>query len=324
MKLPKNSEELLSNLEYLINQTYKVENEFKELKAILNGVIEFLPQAIWVLDNSQNIIAQNSKAKNLHQILETNESEIEIEINNQFYLVQKSNLEDKTIISATNITEQKRNQRLISMGQMAAHLAHEIRNPIGSVSILLSVLSKKCNATNIINEIKQSIFRVERIIKTTLLFSKGVKIHPKIFYISSLEKELKNIIKYYSYTKDIEFIFFMPDIEMKADFELLLLVLQNLIFNAIDAIEEDEKGEGIIEVIYEKTDNYHIFHIYDSGIEFVNKEILFDTFKTTKTKGNGLGLSLSKQIIEAHHGNITLSHYKKGFNIKIPLNLYNF
>jgi two-component system NtrC family sensor kinase len=226
MKLPQNSEELLSNLEHLINQTYEVEKEFKEFKNILNGVIEFLPQAIWVIDKENNIIAQNSKAKNLPEILQTNESEIEL--NNQFYLVQKSNLEDKTIISATNITEQKRNQRLISMGQMAAHLAHEIRNPIGSVSILLSVLSKKCNANSIIMEIKQAIFRVERIIKTTLLFSKGVIIKPKTFYISELEKELKNVIKYYSYSKNIEFIFFMPDIEINADFELLLLVLQNL------------------------------------------------------------------------------------------------
>jgi two-component system NtrC family sensor kinase len=319
MKLPQNSEELLSNLEYLINQTYEVEKEFKELKNILNGVIEFLPQAIWVIDKENNIIAQNSKAKNLPEILKTNESEIEL--NKQFYLVQKSNLEDKTIISATNITEQKRNQRLISMGQMAAHLAHEIRNPIGSVSILLSVLSKKCNATNIIMEIKQSIFRVERIIKTTLLFSKGVIIKPKTFYISELEKELKSIIKYYSYSKDIEFIFFMPNIEIKADFELLLLVLQNLIFNAIDAIEEDNKDEGLVEIIYEKKEQNHIFHIYDSGIPFENKNILFDAFKTTKTKGNGLGLALSLQIIQAHNGNITLSENKKGFDIQIPCNL---
>jgi signal transduction histidine kinase len=319
MKLPQNSEELLSNLEYLINQTYEVEKEFKELKNILNGVIEFLPQAIWVIDKENNIIAQNSKAKNLPEILKTNESEIEL--NKQFYLVQKSNLEDKIIISATNITEQKRNQRLISMGQMAAHLAHEIRNPIGSVSILLSVLSKKCNATNIIMEIKQAIFRVERIIKTTLLFSKGVIIKPKTFYISELEKELKNVIKYYSYSKNIEFIFFMPDIEINADFELFLLVLQNLIFNAIDAIEENSEDEGLIEIIYEKNEDNHLFHIYDSGIPFENKNILFDAFKTTKTKGNGLGLALSLQIIKAHNGEITLSNNKKGFDIQIPCDL---
>ena len=213
MQLPQNSEELLSNLEYLINQTYEVEKEFKELKNILNGVIEFLPQAIWVIDEENQIIAQNSKAKKLPEILHSKETEIEI--NNQFYLIQKSNLKEKTIISATNITEQKRNQRLISMGQMAAHLAHEIRNPIGSISILLSVLNRKCDAKNIISDIKKALFRVERIIKSTLLFSKGVKIKPKIFFISELEKELKEIINYYSWTKEIEFIYFCPLLKFK-------------------------------------------------------------------------------------------------------------
>jgi len=317
MKLPQNSQELLSNLEYLINQTYEVENEFKELKNILNGVIEFLPQALWVIDNDGNIIAQNSKASTLPDILKTDEPEIEIK--DKVYLIQKSNLNDKIIISATDITEQKRNQRLISMGQMAAHLAHEIRNPIGSISILLSILNKKCNANEIIFDIKQAIFRVERIIKSTLLFSKGVKIKPKTFLVSELKKELENIVSYYSYTKEIDFIYFLPDIEINADFELLLLVLQNMIFNAIDAIEEDENELGLIEIIYQKDNNFHYFNIYDSGIEFENKNILFDTFKTTKTKGNGLGLSLSLQIIKAHNGEINLSENKKGFTIKIPL-----
>ena len=209
------------------------------------------------------------------------------------------------------------------MGQMAAHLAHEIRNPIGSISILLSILNKKCNASEIIKDIKQAIFRVERIIKSTLLFSKGVKIDLKKFLISNLEIELKKIIGYYSYTKQIEFIYFLPEIEILADFELLLLVLQNIIFNAIDAIEEDENEEGIIEILYEKDDKYHYFHIYDTGIPFENKNILFNPFKTTKTKGNGLGLVLSQQIISAHNGKITISNRKKGFDIKIPLNLTN-
>jgi len=319
MKLPKDSQELLANLEYLINQTYEVEKEFKELKEILNGVIEFLPQAIWVIDKDKNIIAQNSKAKNLSKILDA--STDEIEINDKVYLIQKSTLEDKIIISATDITEQKRNQRLISMGQMAAHLAHEIRNPIGSISILLSVLNKKCDAKEIIKDIKQAIFRVERIIKSTLLFSKGVKIKPKKFLIKELQKELQESINYYSYTKDIEFIYFLPEIEIEADFDLLLLVLQNMIFNAIDAIEEDEDDKGLVEILYSDDKDYHCFNIYDSGIPFESKNILFEAFKTTKTKGNGLGLALAQQIINAHNGEISLSSQKKGFIIKIPKKL---
>ena len=315
MELPQSQKELLENLEKLIAQTYEAEKEFIELKNILNGVIEFLPQALWVIDKSGEIVVQNSKAKEFDFI----PKEGEIEHNNKIYLVQTSHIKDKKIISATDITEQKRNERLIAMGQMAAHLAHEIRNPIGSISILLSLLKKSCPNNEMIDEMKSAIFRIERIIKSTLLFSKGIRLNKKTFLLSSLQKELEENIKYYSHSKDIKFIYFLPDIEIKADFDLLLLVLQNMIINAIDAIEEDENENGLIEVIYEKDNNYHIINIYDSGKEFEDKNILFEPFKSTKTKGNGLGLALSKEIIQAHEGKIELAKEKKGFKIYLPI-----
>ena len=314
MDLPSSNEELLKNLEKLIARTYEVEKEFIELKNILNGVIEFLPQALWVVDKNNEIIVQNSKAKEFDFI----PSEGEIEVGSKHYLIQSSTIKDKKIISATDITEQKRNERLIAMGQMAAHLAHEIRNPIGSISILLSLLKNTCPANEIVDEMKSAVFRIERIIKSTLLFSKGLQLKIRDFAISEFEKELKESIKYYSHSKEIKFVFFLPNIKMRGDFDLLLLVLQNMIFNAIDAIEEDEKEEGIIEVLYESDKDFHIFNIYDSGKNFENKNILFEPFKSTKTKGNGLGLALSKEIIEAHKGKINLAENKKGFVIKIP------
>jgi signal transduction histidine kinase len=311
MNLPKNQNELLRNLETLIQKTYEVEEQFIELKKILNGVIEFLPQALWVINSNGEIIAQNSKAKKFKSIPQIGE----IEFENRVYLIQSSTIYDKTIISATDITEQKRNERLIAMGQMAAHLAHEIRNPIGSISILISLLKKQYPQNELLDEMKSSVFRIERIIKSTLLFSKGLQPKIKPFLLSEMKKELKEVIKYYSYSKEIEFLFFMPDIEIRADFDLILLVLQNMLINAIDAIEEDEVEEGVIEILYENSENYHILNIYDNGKDFENKEILFEPFKSTKTKGNGLGLALSLEIINAHNGKIEISTQKKGFKI---------
>ena len=313
MELPKNEQELLKNLETLIAQTYEVEKEFIELKNILNGVIEFLPQALWVINKEGEIIVKNSKADEFNFIPQ----EGEIEFNNKYYLVQSSAIKDKKIISATDITQQKRNERLIAMGQMAAHLAHEIRNPIGSIAILISILKKQC-PSELLDEMKSAIFRVERIIKSTLLFSKGIQPKIKKFLLSELKKELENSIKYYSYSKEIKFLFFLPDIEIEADFDLILLVLQNMIFNAIDAIEEDENEEGIIEILYQQNDKYHIINVYDSGKNFENPNILFEPFKSTKTKGNGLGLALSLEILKAHEGKIELAKEKKGFKIFIP------
>jgi len=314
MNIPKDKQELLENLETLINQTYKIEKEFIELKNILNGVIEFLPQALWVIDKNGEIIVSNSKTK----IFKTIPKEKEIEIDGKYFLIQSSKIKDKTIISATDITEQKRNERLIAMGQMAAHLAHEIRNPIGSVSILLSILQKRCNQTEIIDEIKSAIFRVERIIKSTLLFSKGIKLNKKEFFLQDLIKEIKKNINYYPYSKEIEFKFTSKNPKIYADLDLMLLVFSNLIFNAIDAIEEDEKEKGLIKFEYKK-ENFHTFIITDNGKEFENKNILFEPFKSTKTKGNGLGLALSKEIIEKHNGEIKLFDKEKGFIIKLPI-----
>ena len=179
MNLPKDQSDLLKNLETLIQKTYEVEEQFIELKNILNGVIEFLPQALWVVDSNGEIIAQNSKAKNFNSIPQIGE----IEFENRVYLIQSSTIQDKTIISATDITEQKRNERLIAMGQMAAHLAHEIRNPIGSISILISLLKKQCPKNELLHEMKSSVFRIERIIKSTLLFSKGLQPKIKILFL---------------------------------------------------------------------------------------------------------------------------------------------
>jgi len=316
MDIPQDQKELLKNLETLIQKTYEVENEFIELKKILNGVIEFLPQALWVVDQHGEIIAYNSKAKNFKTIPNLGE----IEINDKVYLVQSSKIQDKTIISATDITEQKRNERLIAMGQMAAHLAHEIRNPIGSISILISLLKKQCPQNELLDEMKSSVFRIERIIKSTLLFSKGLQPKIKTFLLSELKSELETSLKYYSHSKDIEFLFFLPDIEIKADFDLLLLVLQNMLFNAIDAIEEDDEESGVVEILYETSEQYHIINIYDSGRDFEDKNLLFEPFKSTKTKGNGLGLALSLEIINAHQGKIEISESKKGFKIYLPKN----
>ena len=205
------------------------------------------------------------------------------------------------------------------MGQVAAHLSHEIRNPIGSVSLLASTLLKKVdpNVKPLVTEIKKAIWRVERIIKATLLFTKSVQINPSFFYLDRLIKECEQAISHYSYTKEVAFHFDLPHVEIKADFELLNLVLQNFIFNAIDAIEECEKESGNVSISFVEDSEYVILHVKDDGKPIENKNILFEPFKTTKTKGNGLGLALSLQIIQAHNGKINLLEEPKGFEIKI-------
>ena len=92
----------------------------------------------------------------------------------------------------------------------------------------------------------------------------------------------------------------------------------NFLINAIDAIELDEEEEGVIEITHTNDGEYHHFYIYDSGVAIENKKALFEAFQSTKVKGNGLGLILSKQIALSHDGDVYLADGdKKMFEIKI-------
>jgi len=313
----------------LINQTYVIEDEYKKLgvsyaslQAFIRQIIEVQPNALWVFDEDGAIFLQNSEAKKMGAILEglPLDDESELDFEGRSYLVKSVTKSDKKIITATDITERKRQERLVSMGQVAAHLSHEIRNPIGSVSLLASTLLKKVDPSvkPLVTEIKKAIWRVERIIKATLLFTKNVQINTSYFYVDRLIKECEQAISHYSYTKEVAFHFDLPHVEIKADFELLNLVLQNFIFNAIDAIEECEKESGNVRISFVEDSEFVLLHVKDDGKPIENKNILFEPFKTTKTKGNGLGLALSLQIIQAHSGRINLLENPKGFEIRIP------
>ena len=321
----KEKEIFKKGLEDLISQTYVIEEEYKQLNKsytslqdFIAQIIEVQPNALWVLDEDGEIFLQNSEAKKISNILQqidTKKTTSEIECNGRFYLVKVTLHVEKTVISATDITEEKRKERLASMGQVAAHLSHEIRNPIGSVALIASTLFKRATLKNkpLVLEIRKAIWRVERIIKATLLFTKDLQPNFQYFKVDKLQEECEQAVEQYTFSKEIEFDFEFPKEEINADLELIVLVLQNFIFNAIDSIEEDENEEGKVYVTYKDS----AFYIYDSGKEVEDKNILFEPFKTTKTKGHGLGLALSLQIIKAHSGKIELLTDTKGFKITI-------
>ncbi len=319
----KEKEILKETLKGLIDQTYAVENEYKELKHSYNElqdfikqVVEVLPNAIWVIENDKEIFLENSEAKKipgLIKIIDKNKESDEVEFNNNYYLVKISQAFGKKIVSATDITQEKRSERLASMGQIAAHLSHEIRNPIGSVSLMASSLAKRVAPKNkpLVDEIKKSIWRVERIIKATLLFTKGVSVNKNCVNVKKFKEELQTALAYYTYSKNIDIEFNLENSDIEVDFDLFSIVLQNFIFNAIDAIEEDENDQGWIKIIFKNSS----FFILDSAPPIEDASILYEPFKTTKTKGHGLGMALSLEILNAHNAKIKILNTQKGFEI---------
>jgi two-component system, NtrC family, sensor kinase len=318
-------------LKALIEQTYRVEEEYKGLRASYDNlqntveqVVEFLPNAIWILDDDGGVFLQNSKAKELGMLvmqLELEEAEdYELAFQERYYLIKSSRYREKILFSATDITEQKRKENLATMGQMAAHLSHEIRNPIGSISLLTSTLKKRVIEENIpiVTEIEKAVYRIERIVRATLMFSKGIQAQIAPMRWSELRDAIKTAVGYYSYGKEIDFSFPEHDFILAGDRELLTMMFTNFVFNAIDAVELDEHETGSIALHYEDDETWHIFTIVDSGVPIEDKTILFEAFQSTKEKGNGLGLVLSQQIAQAHGGAVSLAPGKeKGFEVRL-------
>ena len=326
-------ETLQKGLQSLIEQTYVIENEYKilnenynALRAMMSEVIEVLPTALWIMDRDKKIILQNRAAAqnaNLLEQIDLKSIHYELEFENKFYTIKIIAQNEKTIISATDISDEKRNERLASMGSVAAHLAHEIRNPIGSISLLASTLFSRVELKNknIVLEIQKAIARVERIVNSTLLFTKGVHINKSFFNLLELKEECEQAIASYNFSSDISFEMEFFDLEIYADKALLGLVLQNLIYNAIDAIEEEESEEPKICIkAYVKETNLYV-EIMDNGCEIKDEKLVFEAFKTTKLKGNGLGLSLSKEIINAHKGELGFKIKPKLFYFTLPFEL---
>lgn len=327
-EIQENPENIKQLLEEFINISYRYEKDVKDAKALYEWLIETLPQAIWVYNYDGSFFYRNTRAIEISHIVEliqanprdSLESTLEIECDKRIFLVQTSSFQNRLLITATDITSQKRQARLASMGQISAHLAHEIRNPIGSMSLLAATLQKSALQSQlpIIDELQKSIFRVERIIKATLLFSKGISANKQPLRICELQDELQAFVKSYSFSKDIAFHYAFADKVAYMDKDLILIALQNFLFNAIDAIEEGDNECGQVVLEGDITQGEVCFLIKDNGKPFDNPNILFEPFVTTKLKGNGLGLALSNHIIQAHSGRIELNAKDKEFRIYLP------
>lgn len=219
-------------------------------------------------------------------------------------------------------------EKLASIGQLAAGVAHEINNPLGTIMMYSSILKKKYLDTDptsiqdlslIIEEAK----RCKNIVSNLLNFAREGKLRLSRF---NLYKLIEDII-----TKDLvvplkscltTFDSYSNEIFITADYDQLKEVFLNIINNSIEAMEESEKKNLKICLI-QNTNNIVIeFHDSGCGIKEENLNKIFVPFFTTKKigKGTGLGLAIAYGIIKMHKGEITVeSKLNEGTTIKITL-----
>ena len=252
-----------------------------------------------------------------------------------------------TLIKAFDITQTyensqklKRAEQLASLTTLAAGVAHEIKNPLGSISIYIQLIEKIIKK-NIDNSsqcflelkdycaiIKEEIGRLEDTINSFLFSVRKLELNLEEININSLILSTVDFLKYEIENNNIniEIKFDRDNLIMRIDERYIKQSLINIIQNAIDSIlEKNEKNyKKEIQIKLKTVDNFALITIKDNGMG-IKEELLskiFEPYFTTKRHGTGLGLTNVARIIEAHNGNINIeSEYNKGAEviIKLPL-----
>ena len=223
----------------------------------------------------------------------------------------------------------KYNNRLATIGQIAAGSAHEIRNPLTSIKGFLQVIADKFHQLGYQKEkgyvqvMLKEINRINHLVGELLVLSKPKEMDLTSVEISQVMKEILPIIKNEALLHNIRIHIdyqTSANVAVLADGKLLKQVFLNLCKNAIEAMSRD--GCLTIRLIQKGKKKILVeFHDTGTGIPKEVQKKIFEPFFTTKENGTGLGLPICKQIMKEIGGRISVSSSKKGtvFRVLLPL-----
>lgn len=302
------------------------------MNGLLSGALAFL--VIFIL--GRQLI--RSVVKPLNEIVEYSHQVSDEEYH---YGWRESNIEEiRSVIQSLNvmvkrIKERERqiiqNAKMATLGTLVAGIAHELNNPLSNISTSAEILNEEMHQesgnTEILNEMVSRIIdqsdRAKRIVRSLLEFSREKEMLIEKISVKDLIYEVKNLVQGKLDPKIVFSLNVENDGTFFADRQRIQQVLINLILNAIQAV--NESGSILLKGNYNRVNNQVYLEVSDDGCGIEKEDLnrIFDPFFTTKDigEGSGLGLAVSREIIEKHSGTIHVQSSRgKGstFIISLP------
>jgi two-component system NtrC family sensor kinase len=214
-------------------------------------------------------------------------------------------------------------ERLSSLGELTAGVAHELRNPLAGIKINTQILARKKDLPEmekrLLNSTGEGIEKIQKIVDDMLHFAKPKASHFKEEQVNEVVEESLAIFQTKLKKGNISFVFErgenLPGIRIDA--HQIQQVLINLMLNALHAMEKG--GTLTIRTFLEDGGGVGV-EVKDTGVGIPKSNLkkIFDPFFTTKSEGTGLGLSISAKILENHRASIdVISEEGKGSSFTI-------
>lgn len=212
-----------------------------------------------------------------------------------------------------------RGERLAAIGELAARLAHDLRNPLNVIKHTVNLLARKLEPQleesdkSHCQRLQRSVKRISHQIDEVMDF---VKMSPIQTSDNSVLEMVQNSIDRLRVPKSVKINLPGRDVVIPCDQKKMEVLFSNLFTNSIDAMD----GSGQITLTIDETENYVILEVRDSGpgIPDDKLEKIFEPLYTTKQNGTGLGLVSCREIVKQHQGDIMAHNNPTTFRITLP------
>ena len=216
-------------------------------------------------------------------------------------------------------TQNFKKEKLSVIGQLSSNIAHDIRNPLGTIKNSGVIIGKENNDENKIvsRELKRINLSVRRISHQIEEVLNYVRTIPAVLHPNSINQTIREAIDVLDIPSNVKVDVPKNDVIFNFDHEKVLVVFVNIILNAVQSIG---KKDGHVLITLTETSSDVLLEIKNSGPDISQKDLehIFDPLFTTKLEGTGLGLSSCKNIIEQHKGSIKATSDPVVFSIRLP------